>query len=238
MLSYLPAEFAAAVSEEDHDNGDTPPPAVGRLRAGDLPVLSRARMSPPEPPDERQQADARLLQRMAQGDKAAFAELYDRFSRPLYATALRIVSDATEAQDIVHDAFLALWEKAAVFESERGTAFAWAVTLVRHRAIDRVRTRRRRSELLAAAPPADLGYHEDAAGPSADDSASLGDQARAVRAAVATLPRDQQRALELAFFSGLTQQQIAEKLSEPLGTVKARIRRGLLKLRDSLAHRL
>ncbi len=190
------------------------------------------------PPDDRAAADAQLLQRMARGDKAALAELYDRFSRPLYATALRIVNDPAEAQDIVHDAFLALWEKATRFETERGTAFAWAVTLVRNRAIDRVRARRRRGELLATAAPADLGYHEDAAGPATDDSATLSDQARVVRAAVAALPREQQRALELAFFSGLTQQEIAAKLSEPLGTVKARIRRGLLKLRDALPHRL
>ena len=191
-----------------------------------------------ESSDERQRTDALLLRRMADGDKAAFADLYDRFSRPLYATALRIVSDPAEAQDITHDAFLTLWEKAAVFQSDRGSAFAWAVTLVRNRAIDRVRTRRRRADLLAKAPLADLGYDESAAGSSADDSAALGDQARAVRAAVATLPAEQRRALELAFFGGLTQQQIAEKLSEPLGTVKARVRRGLLKLRDSLARRL
>lgn len=191
----------------------------------------------PTPPDERADIDARLLRRMALRDKAAFAELYDRFSRPLYATALRIVGDATEAQDIVHDVFLTLWEKAGVFARERGSAFGWAVTLARNRAIDRVRSRRRRAGLLAAAAPADLGYHDDAAGPSADAAAASGDQARAVRAAVAALPHEQQRALELAFFSGLTQQEIADQLATPLGTVKARIRRGLLKLRDTLAHR-
>lgn len=225
MLSCLSDAFAASVSEADN-------------RAHPAPRVRMTEPAPAEPPDERQRADAALLRRMADGDKSAFAELYDRFSRPLYATALRIVRDPAEAQDITHDAFLALWEKAAVFESERGTAFAWAVTLVRNRAIDRVRTRRRRAELLAASPPADLGYHEDTAGATADDSAALGDQARAVRAAVAGLPPEQRRALELAFFSGLTQQQIADKLSEPLGTVKARVRRGLLKLRESLAHRL
>ena len=225
MLSCLSDAFAASVSEADN-------------RARPAPRVRMTEPAPAQPPDERQRADAALLRRMADGDKSAFAELYDRFSRPLYATALRIVSDPAEAQDITHDAFLALWEKAAVFESERGSAFAWAVTLVRNRAIDRVRTRRRRAELLAASPPSDLGYHEETAGGAADDSAVLGDQARAVRAAVAGLPAEQRRALELAFFSGLTQQQIAEKLSEPLGTVKARVRRGLLKLRDSLAHRL
>ena len=191
----------------------------------------------PVPPDERASADADLLRRMAGGDRDALAELYDRFSRPLYSTALHILNDGAEAQDIVHDTFLALWEKASLFESGRGTAFSWAVTLTRNRAIDRLRTRRRRSDLLEKSAPIDLGYDENGDG-GADDRALRGDQARAVRSAVATLPADQQRALELAFFSGLTQQEIAERLSEPLGTVKARIRRGLLKLRDSLAHRL
>lgn len=225
MLDHFPDAFIASVAEADDAARPRP-----RFRMSDP--------APTPPADERADADARLVQRMARGDKAALAEIYDRFSRPLYATALRIVSDPTDAQDLVHDTFLALWEKAALFERERGTAFAWAVTFVRNRAIDRVRSRRRRSDILAAAAPHELGYHDDSAGPSADASAATGDQARAVRAAVATLPLEQKRALELAFFGGLTQQEIAAKLSEPLGTVKARIRRGLLKLRDTLAHRL
>lgn len=199
------------------------------------------RMSEPsltEEPDARHAADARLLGRVASGDRAAFSELYDRFSRPLYATAFRILNDANEAQDIVHDAFVAVWEKAETFETSRGTAFSWALTLTRNRAIDRLRSRRRRAELLDASAPSDLGLDENSSGPSADDSASASDQAVAVRAAVATLPADQQRALELAFFGGLTQEEIATRLRTPLGTVKARIRRGLLKLRDQLASSL
>ena len=188
--------------------------------------------------DERSGIDAGLLRRMAAGDRDALAEIYDRFSRPLYATALRILHDAAEAQDVMHDVFLMLWEKAARFESERGTAFSWAVTLVRNRSIDRVRSRRRRSRLLEEAAPADLGYREDAAGPGAGEGLAQGDDARVVRAAVAELPADQQRVLELAFFSGLTQQEIAARLNEPLGTIKARIRRGLHKLRDTVAPRL
>ncbi len=224
LLTDFTDAFAAAVSESDDFAKRRP-----RLRmSGPAPI---------PPADDRAETDAKLLRRMAQGDKSALAELYDRFSRPLYATALRIVNDPSDAQDIVHDAFIALWEKAAVFEMERGTAFAWAVTLVRHRAIDRVRSRRRRGELLASSLPSDLGYDENPA-TGVEESAARGDQAQAVRAAVATLPLEQKRALELAFFSGLTQQEIAQKLSEPLGTVKARIRRGLLKLRDSLARRL
>ena len=209
--------------------------AFAALADDRLPGPPDARMNPPAtPPEERAQADARLLRRMAARDQAAFAELYDRFARPLHATALRIVSDRADAQDLVHDVFITLWDKAGEFDSQRGSAFAWAVTLVRNRAIDRLRSRRRRSALLSASVPADLGYDEN----TASDSAAFGDEAVAVRAAVSALPTDQQRALELAFFGGLTQQQIAEKLAEPLGTVKARIRRGLLKLRDALPRRL
>jgi len=189
-------------------------------------------------PDERAVADALLLRRMAAGDRDAMAELYDRFSRPLYATALHILNDASEAQDVTHDVFISLWEKSGVFQSERGTAFSWAVTLLRNRSIDRIRTRRRRARLLDEAALADLGYDEGSGDPAADAQAASGDDARAVRAAVATLPAEQRRALDLAFFKGLTQQEIAEQLQEPLGTVKARIRRGLGKLRDTLARRL
>jgi RNA polymerase sigma-70 factor (ECF subfamily) len=199
------------------------------------------RMSAPDresSPEERGQEDARLVRRMAGGDAAAMAELYERFSRPLYATALHILRDGAEAQDIVHDVFIALWEKASVFAAERGSAFSWAVTLTRNRAIDRLRSRRRRAELLDEAVPSDLGYFESLAGADLDDPAARRDQAQAVRAAVAALPREQQHALELAFFGGLTQQEIASRLREPLGTVKARIRRGLGRLRDTLAPRL
>ena len=188
-------------------------------------------------PDDRAGIDAGILKRMASGDKGAFAELYDRFSRPLFATSMHILSDSSEAQDIVHDVFLSLWEKAALFEPTRGSAFSWAVTLTRNRSIDRLRTRRRRAELLEKSVPEDLGYHESP-GDMAGEQAAAGDEAVVVRKAVASLPADQKRAVELAFFSGLTQQEIAERLKEPLGTIKARIRRGLLRLRDSVPHRL
>lgn len=189
-------------------------------------------------PEERGAEDARLLRRIAGGEQAAMAELYERFSRPLYSTALHILKDASEAQDIVHDVFVALWEKASVFAVERGSAFSWAVTLTRNRSIDRLRSRRRRSELLEQSTPSDLGYIETASGADPDDPVAQREHARLVREAVAKLPREQQDALQLAFFGGLTQQEIAQRLSEPLGTVKARIRRGLGKLREILSDRL
>lgn len=186
---------------------------------------------------ERARFDAELLRRMGRSDREAFAQLYDRFSRPLYATALRILNNPTEAEDIVQDVFLALWEKAAVFEPSRGSAFAWAVTLTRNRAIDRIRMRKRRNELLAETTAEDAGTQPSGAGLHSADELVSKEQASAVRAAVAALPVEQQRAVELAFFGGLTQQEIAEKLREPLGTVKARIRRGLFRLRETLGGR-
>ena len=189
------------------------------------------------PPDEEQHAiDAQLLQRVAVGDQSALGELYDRFSRPLLSVARRILNDAAEAEDVLHDVFVTIWENAGDFETSRGHAFSWAMTLTRNRAIDRIRSRKRRSEILADSVPADLGYIEDSL--TANDSADkiwLVEKAAAVRRAVATLPADQRQALELAYFSGLTQQQIAGKLATPLGTIKARIRRALLKLRDVLS---
>src|SRR5687767_5428141 len=101
MLSYLPSSLICGVSEHQDP---APPPRV---------VVRMTELAPNPQPDDRQNEDARLVLRMAQGDKAAFAEIYDRFSRPLYATALRVLNDATEAQDVVHDLFITLWEKAS-----------------------------------------------------------------------------------------------------------------------------
>ncbi len=224
VLSYLSGGAAYAAAERI----DAPSPRW-RSRMTD-PVSAD-----PQLPDDREQVDGQLMRRIAQGDRGAFGELYDRFSGPLYGTALRIVGDQAEAQDVVHDAFVTLWEKSAGFDLSRGSAFSWVVTLVRNRAIDRVRMRRRRAELLAESAPSDLGMENSSRVLPASEAAASGDEARAVRAAVATLPPEQQRAVELAFFSGLTQEEIAQTLREPLGTVKARIRRGLLKLRDMLA---
>lgn len=182
--------------------------------------------------------DAKLLRRAGQGDQSALGELYDRWIRPLHALACNILRDPAESEDVLHDVFVTLWEKAADFDASRGHAFSWAATLVRNRAIDRLRSRARRSELLAQAAPSDLGYDETNTPADGGDTTSLKENASTVRRALATLPADQRDALQLAYFGGLTQQEIAEKLSQPLGTVKARIRRGLLKLRDLVAPQL
>src|SRR5580704_14456589 len=151
----------------------------------------------PESPDARARANAELIRRMAGGDRDALAELYDRLSRPLYATAKHILNDATEAQDVVHDVFLALWENAAAFDTGRGAAFSWAVTLTRNRSIDRLRTRTNRARLLEASFPGDLAGGGGADLLGGDDRAELGDRADVVATAMETLPAEQKRALEL-----------------------------------------
>lgn len=197
--------------------------------------MSPAPLDPSPSDTQRQEEDADLIRRVARGDREAFSSIYDRYSRPLFSIALRVLNDSREAEDIVHDVFIALWNKAGDFESDRGTAFGWCVTLTRNRSIDRVRSRKRRGELLAESAPADLGYDENQA-----DNADSGDmlwqkeKATAVRQALESLPAEQKSALQLAYFGGLTQQEIAARLREPLGTIKARIRRGLLKLRELL----
>lgn len=187
--------------------------------------------APRDPEPDRDQAG--LIAAMAGGDRAALGRLYDALGRPLYALAYRILNDSAEAQDVVHDAFVQLWQKAGEFDPARGSAFTWAATLVRNRAIDRVRMRQRRAEILQESA---AEIHPPAAddGTNSADAAWLREKASAVRAALGALAPEQRTAIELAFFSGLTQQQIAAQLNEPLGTIKARIRRGLLKLRERL----
>lgn len=179
--------------------------------------------------------DLDLFTRIARQEREALAAFYDRYSRPLYATALKILRDPTEAEDVVHDVFISIWEKAGDFDRARGTPVAWIMTLVRNRAIDRIRTRRRRGEIIEQASDSDLPQAQAGDQVDAADQAAWQDQAAQVREALTTLPADQREALQLAFFGGLTQVEIADRLQAPLGTIKARIRRGLLRLRELVA---
>jgi RNA polymerase sigma-70 factor (ECF subfamily) len=218
---------------------DSALPCYGLDASGPRPAAATRmnRDGNPEPAGgDRNPEQARLVAAMARGDKAAMAALYDQLSGPLYSLACRMLGDAAEAQDLTQEIFLQLWRTAGTYEPGRGSVFSWAATLTRNRAIDRIRSRQRRSEILSTAAP-DL---QPAPAGSADSAATLWqrEQTAAVRVALAELPSDQQQAIELAFFGGLTQQEIAEQLKEPLGTIKARIRRGLLKLKDRLPARL
>jgi RNA polymerase sigma-70 factor (ECF subfamily) len=177
-------------------------------------------------------AQAQLLQRVAAGDRQAFGDFYDQTSVPLFSLAVRILGDASEAEEVLQDAFVQIWEKAGAFEPTLGAAFHWALSITRHRAIDRLRSRQRRARLVD-----ELQQEAEADPPQTNgpDPGALGaDEAAGVRAAIRRLPGDQAEAIEMAFFGGLTHPEIAQALQQPLGTIKARIRRGLLKLRDSL----
>ena len=175
-------------------------------------------------------ADRAVLVRVAAGDLDALEELYDRYKTMAYSIAYRITADATLAEDVVQDAFLGAWRNAARYIEGRGSVKTWLLAIVHHRAIDAVRRRRPTTEL----PDADLPPPEALRVPDvwADVSATL--DADTVQGALATLSDVQREAIELAYFSGLTQQEIADRTATPLGTVKSRMRLGLLAMRRSL----
>ena len=179
------------------------------------------------PPPLAHLSDEALPALVARGDEAALAELYDRFGRVAYGLALRIVRDQTLAEDAVQDAFLAAWRTAVSFDPGRGKASTWLLTLVHRRAVDVVRREeRRRAEALDADPVA--------GGESTDETAEVREERRRVQAALAQLPPDQRQALELAYYGGLSQSELAERLGVPLGTVKSRMFVALARLRDLL----
>ena len=169
---------------------------------------------------------------MASGDDSALAELYDRHARLLYALALRIVREATDAEDVLQEVFSQVWRQASRFDTSRGTVVGWLVTVTRSRALDRLRRRRARPETADGDQLA-----TEMADPSEGVDVQLvtTEQAERVRVALASLSDDQRVPLELAYYEGQSQSEIAATLSVPLGTIKTRIRQALRRLRDALA---
>ena len=182
-------------------------------------------------------ADVELFRCIANGDTAALGQLYDAHGKKLFALAFRILNDHKEAEDVVQEVFLQVWEKAATLDPRQGRPLAWVTTSTRNKAIDRLRSAQRRVRLVEAAG-AQWAVEVGAPQATVRTEKFSDDEAELVRAALARLPREQRRAIEMAFFGGLTQTEIAANLKEPLGTVKARIRRGMLKLREELERRL
>jgi RNA polymerase sigma-70 factor (ECF subfamily) len=175
--------------------------------------------------------DLTLMRAIADGDRTAFSQLYDRHGPLVFAICRRILKDFGSAEDILIEVFLEVWSRAERFDASRGSAVTYLVTLARSRAIDRQRSESSRPKATSSDP--------DRAAQSSQSSDPLHsadsvEQGKIVRAALTALDPDQRQALECAFYEGLSHSEIAEKLHKPLGTVKTYIRQGLIRLRDSL----
>jgi RNA polymerase sigma-70 factor (ECF subfamily) len=178
-----------------------------------------------------------LFKQIGQGDRASFEELYDRFSGLLFSTAYRVLNNQAAAEDVLQDVFIQLWEKAPIYNPALGKPLAWAVTLTRNKAIDSLRSTQRRNRLQDDVQR-ESEISETIDHRSSFDAAASGEMNKLVRRAIEKLSREQRQVIELAFFSSMTQAEIAERLNQPLGTIKARIRRAMMKLRDVIGPHL
>jgi RNA polymerase sigma-70 factor (ECF subfamily) len=180
-----------------------------------------------------QPQDAALIERIRNGDRTAFMAFYDRFSPLLFSVAARVLGDRKEAEDVLQEVMLLIWNKSGEYDPQLGSLSSWAVALTRNKALDRLRSRTRRLRLIEEV--AIMAEESDAtSSPSANDVIHGRERAEMLRAAMKDLPAEQRMAIELAFFTGMSQTDIATRLQQPLGTVKARIRRGMLRLREQL----
>jgi RNA polymerase sigma-70 factor (ECF subfamily) len=181
---------------------------------------------------ERDQDLVSLVERVAAGDQSALATLYDATNRFIYSLILRVLGDMGSAEEVLIDVYTQLWRQAASYDANRGAPLAWMATIARSRAIDRLRSgwqdqhRKESLDVLGDAPA-------NAASP--EESAAASERQRFVREALNLLTPEQRRVIELAYYSGLSHSEIAEKLNQPLGTVKTRTRLGMMKLREALA---
>ncbi|MFQ6019816.1 MAG: sigma-70 family RNA polymerase sigma factor [Dehalococcoidia bacterium] len=175
--------------------------------------------------------DEELMERLSYREIAALERLYDRYGNLVYSTALRVVRDVHFAEDISQEVFVRLWRTPERYVAQRGRFLNWLLSVTRNRAVDGLRSRRRRHRYETISP--EQRERELPAGDAQDPAlaAELADQRRTVRAALAGLPPDQRQAIELAYFNGLSQREVAHLLGQPLGTVKTRIRLGMQKLR-------
>jgi RNA polymerase sigma-70 factor (ECF subfamily) len=191
----------------------------------------------PTPPAGVESPESALVTRAAGGDERALGELYDRFGGMAFSLASAIVGDHADAEEVVADAFAQVWRSAAGFDPSRGSVTAWLATIVRTRALDLVRARKRRERVLGEAAVVTDEGETFVIAPSLeapDRGAELAETRSIVQRSLAELPPPQRRVIELAYFGGLSQSEIAETLSEPLGTVKTRMRAAMEKLRQSL----
>jgi RNA polymerase sigma-70 factor (ECF subfamily) len=179
--------------------------------------------------------DRRLLARLASGDQQALSELYDRYASMLLALAFRVVGDHAEAEEVLQEVLVQAWRQAERYNPERSSVSTWLVMMTRSRAIDRIRNRKVVDRTLAAMQREDPDAHES---PVGAESVLHHERAARLRAELGELPAEQRQVLELAFFSGMTQREIAAETGIPLGTVKTRTLLAMKKLRTALEHEL
>lgn len=176
------------------------------------------------------QDDMELIRKIGLGDRDSFEDFYRRYSGLVYSTAYRVLNNQTDAEDVTQDVMFMIWEKSPMYDPARGKPITWAVTMTRNKAIDRLRSVQRRfrlqDEVEKEANPDDFIHERRPV-----DELDAMEKGNIVRTAVMKLSKEQREVIEMAYFGGLTQQEIAAKLREPLGTVKARIRRGMLRLK-------
>jgi RNA polymerase sigma-70 factor (ECF subfamily) len=218
LRSFSP--FSAACDSPEFNPGAFSYPVRARR-----PFMSAAK-------DSDRQLEAELISRTAAGEEAAFAQLYDRFSPGLFSLVMKMVRDEKEAQDILQEGFSHIWRRASSYDAVRSSAFTWAVMIFRNKAIDHLRVRQRQQRTTDRVTE-EFAHSVDGTEQTTEE-VDLREECARVRSALGGIPGEQKAAIEMAFFGGMTHEQIATKLDTPLGTIKARIRRGLLKLRDCL----
>jgi RNA polymerase sigma-70 factor (ECF subfamily) len=218
-------------------NGETANPERRTLPTGEtashpglvVTIVFRTTMNPDHAKEL--EAEIELLSRVGRGDRGSFEELYDRLSGVLFSVAYRVLNNEAAAEDVLQDVFVQIWEKAPLYNPAIGKPLTWALTLTRNKAIDRLRSTQRRSRLQERVQQESEVFEQFDARSSFEAFASA-EASKLVREAMEKLSPDQRRVIELAFFSSMSQTEIAELLNLPLGTVKARIRRGMIKLRE------
>ncbi len=181
-------------------------------------------------------SDADLIGRAAEGNARALEVLYDRYSRVVFSFALRIVGDRQLAEELLQEVFFRAWQQGGAFSAGRGSFITWLLSITHNMAIDEVRKRRRRPQKADSEEPETVlaAMADTGAGADVEDEVWLGALRDTITGALNGLPAPQREAIELAYYQGLTQREIAERLGEPLGTIKTRMRLGLQKLRDAL----
>ena len=184
-------------------------------------------------PEGKQPTDAALMERVLQRDSTALEVLYDRYGRPVYSLVLRISQQPASAEEIVQDVFLQLWRSAERFKISRGPLEPWLFTMARNRALDFLRLKREKQRRREDSTDSDLSFSA-VARPDPEGDIDRSRRTERVRALMSSLPDAQRRAIELAFFEGMSHSEISEAMGEALGTVKSWIRGGLLRLRESL----